>query len=146
MAKTWDEKLSDLSIKLADLSKKTAEASEDAKAYRELKQEAIQDKISTVKGDVAAMQENARIAEEEREGKIRSALLKARMTVKAKHEDHVNARDKRLLENYMDDQVMYILDCYDAATLLIADAQLSILEFANALQEYEERFGGETAE
>ena len=143
MAKTWDEKLSDLSIKLADLSKKTADASEDAKAYRELKQEAIKDKISTVKGDVAAMQENARIAEEEREGKMKSALLKARMTVKAKHEDYVNARDKRLLENYMDDQVMYILDCYDAATLLIADAQLSILEFADALQEYEERFGGE---
>ena len=143
MAKTWDEKLSDLSVKLAELSKKTADASEDAKAYRELKQEAIQDKISTVKGDVAAMQENARIAEEEREGKMKSALLKARMTVKAKHEDYVNARDKKLLENYMDDQVTYILDCYDAATLLIADAQLSILEFADALQEYEERFGGE---
>ena len=144
MAKTWDEKLSDLSIKLAELSKKTAAAAVDAKVYRELRQEAIKDKISTVKGDVAAMQENVRIAEEEREGKMKSALLKARMTVKAKHEDYVNARDKRLLENCMDDQIMYILDCYDAATLLIADAQFSILEFADALQEYETRFGGET--
>ena len=143
MAKTWDEKLSDLSAKLAELSKKAADASEDAKVYRELKQEALQDKISTVKGDVAAMQENARIAEEEREGKIKSALLKAQMTVKAKHEDYVNARDKKLLENYMDDQVTYILDCYDAATLLIADAQLSVLQVADALKEYEERFGGE---
>ena len=146
MAKTWDEKLSDLSIKLAELSKKTADASADAKAYRELKEEAIQDKISTVKGDVAAMQENARLAEEEREGKIRSALLKARMTIKARHEDYVNARDKKILENYMDDKILYILDCYDSAALIIADAQLSILEFANALQEYEERFGGEKAE
>ena len=146
MAKTWDEKLADLSVKLADLSKKTAEASEDAKVYRELKKEVIRNKISTVKGDVAAMQENARIAEEEREGKIKSALLKARMTVKAKHEDYVNARDRKLLENYMDDQLLYIMDCYDSAALIIADAQLSILEFANALQEYEERFGGETAE
>ena len=146
MAKTWDEKLSNLSVKLAELSKKTAEASEDAKAYRELKQEAIQDKISTVKGDVAAMQENARIAEEEREGKIRSALLKARMTVKAKQEDYVNARDKRLLEKYMDDKMLYILDCYDSAALIIADAQLSILEFADALQEYDERFGSGTEE
>jgi hypothetical protein len=144
MAKTWDEKLSDLSIKLAELSKKAADAAVDAKVYRELKQDAIKDKISTVKGDVAAMQENIRIAEEEHEGKMKSALLKARMTVKAKHEDYVNARDKRLLENCMDDQIMYILDCYDAATLLIADAQLSILEFADALQEYETRFGGET--
>ena len=146
MAKKWDEKLSDLSVKLAELSKKTADASEDARIYRELKQEAIKDKISTVKGDVAAMQENARIAEEEREGKIKSALIKARMTVKAKHEDYVNARDRKLLENYMDDQILYIMDCYDSAALIIADAQLSILEFANALQEYEERFGGETAE
>ena len=146
MAKTWEEKLSNLSVKLADLSKKAAEASEDAKAYRELRQEVIQDKISTVKGDVAAMQENARIAEGEREGKIKSALLKARMTVKAKHEDHVNARDKRLLENYMDDEILYILDCYDSAALIIADAQLAILEFAEALQEYEERFGGESEE
>ena len=146
MAKTWDEKLADLSAKLAELSKKTADASEDAKAYRELKQEVIQDKISTVKGDVAAMQENARIEEEEREGKIKSAILKARMTVKARHEDYVNARDKRILENYMDDKIMYILDCYDSAALIVADAQLAILEFADALQEYDERFGGETAE
>ena len=146
MAKTWDEKLSSLSVKLADLSKKAADASADAKAYRELRQEAIRDKISTVKGDVAAMQENARIAEEEREGKIKSALLKARMTVKAKHEDYVNARDKRLLENFMDDEILYIMDCYDSAALMIADAQLTILELADALQEYEERFGDKPEE
>ena len=146
MAKTWDEKLSSLSAKLEELSKKAADASEDAKAYRELRQEAIQNKISTVKGNVAAMQENARLAEEERQGKIKSALLKARMTVKAKHEDHVNARDKRLLENYMDDELLYILDCYDAAALLIADAQLAVLEVAEAFQEYEERFGDKAEE
>ena len=143
MAKTWDEKLSNLSVKLAELSQKAADASDDAKAYRELRQEAIQEKISTVKGDVAAMQENARIAEEERQGKIKSALLKARMTVKAKHEEYVNARDKRILEDYMDEKILYIMDCYDSAALMIADAQLSVLEVAEALQEYEERFGGE---
>ena len=143
MPKTIDEKLSNLSVKLADLSQKAAYASEDARIYRELRKEAIQDKISTAKGNVAAMQENARIAEEERQGKIKSALLKARMTVKAKHEDHKDARDKRHLENYMDDEILYILDCYDAAAFLIAEAQLSILEVAEALQEYEERFGGE---
>lgn len=143
MAKTWDEKLADLSEKLAELSKKAANASEDAKAYRELKQEAIEEKISTVKGDVAAMQENARIAEEEREGKIKSALLKIRMTARAKREDLKDAYDKKILEDYMDDQVLYILDCYDAATMLIADAQLSILQLADALKEYDERFGEE---
>ena len=93
MAKTWDERLAELSVKLGELSKKASDASEDAKVYRELRKEAIQDKISTVKGDVAAMQENARLAEEEQKGKIKSALLKARMTVQAKHEDRKDARD-----------------------------------------------------
>ena len=143
MAKKIDERLANLSVKLADLSQKAADASEDARIYRELRKEAIQDKISTAKGNVAAMQENVRIAEEEHQGKIKSALLKARMTVKAKHEDRKEARDKRHLENYMDDEILYILDCYDAAAFLIAEAQLSVLEVADALQEYEDRFGSE---
>ena len=146
MAKTWDERLAELSVKLGELSKKASDASEDAKVYRELRKEAIQDKISTVKGDVAAMQENARLAEEEQKGKIKSALLKARMTVQAKHEDRKDARDKKRLERYIDEEINYILDCYDAAAFLIADAELSIYEVADALQEYDERFGGEPEE
>ena len=143
MAKTWDERLANLSVKLEELSKKTAAASEDAKVYRELRKEAIQDKISTAKGNVAAMQENARMAEEEREGKFRAAMLKARMTMKAKLEDHKDARDKKHLERFIDEEINYILDCYDAAAFLIADAELSIYEVADALKEYEERFGTE---
>ena len=139
--KTWDEKLSGLSEKMAELSEKAAEASKDAKAYREIGQEAIQEKLSDVKGDVAALQEDMRIAEEESESKLKSALLKARMTIKAKHEDYVNARDKAILESYMDRRISYIMDCYDAAALMIADAQLTVLEVADAYQEYVERFG-----
>ena len=146
MAKTWDERLATLSAKLDELSRKAAAASEDAKVYRELRKEAIQDKISTVKGDVAAMQENARLAEEAQKGKIKSALLKARMTVQAKHEDRKDARDKKRMEYYIDEEINYILDCYDAAAFLISDAELSILEVIAAMQEYEERFGGEAEE
>ena len=146
MAKTWDERLAELSVKLDELSKKASDASEDAKVYRELRKEAIQDKISTVKGDVAAMQENARLAEEEQKGKIKSALLKARMTVQAKHEDRKDARDKKRMEYYIDEEINYILDCYDAAAFLISDAELSILEVADTLKEYEERFGSEPKE
>ena len=143
MAKSWDEKLNNLSVKLSDLSKKTAEAADDAKAYRELMQEAIDEKISTVKGNAAAMQENARLAEEERQGKIRSEILKIRMTAKAKAEDYKDARDQKRLERFVDDRINYILDCYDAAALLIVDAELSILEVAKALQEYDARFGSD---
>ena len=141
-----DERLKNLSVKLAELSQKAAEASEDAKAYRELRKEVVEEKISTAKGNVAALQENARIAEEEKKGKLRSAMLKARMTVKARHEDHRDARDKRNLELFIDDELLYILDCYDAAAFMIADAELSILEVTAALQEYDERFGGDAEE
>ena len=146
MAKTRDERLANLSVKLAELSKKAAEASEEAKAYRELRKEVVEEKISAAKGNVAAMQENARIAEEEKKGKIRSAMLKARMTAKARHEDFKEARDKSRLEAFIDNETLYIMDCYDAAAFLIADAELSILEVVAAMKEYEERFGGEAQE
>ena len=146
MAKSWDEKLANLSVKLDDLSKKAATASEDAKVYRELRKELIAEKISTAKGNIAAMQENVRLAEEERQSKFRSAVLKARMTMKAKHEDRMDARDKKRLERYIDEEIVYILECYDAAAFLIADAELSILEVAEALQEYVERFGNDPEE
>ena len=143
MAKVWNEKLSNLSEKLDDLSKKAAEAADDAKAYHELLQEAIDEKISTVKGNVAAMQENARLAGEEHKSKIRSEILKIRMTAKAKAEDFKDTLDKKRLERFIDDRINYVLDCYDAAALLIVDAELSILEVAKALNEYDARFGSD---
>ena len=143
MAKAWNEKLNNLGDKLDDLSKKAAEAAGDAKAYHELIQEAIDEKISTAKGNVAAMQENARLAGEEHKSKIRSEILKIRMTAKAKAEDFKDTRDKKRLERFIDDRINYVLDCYDAAALRIVDAELSILEVAKALNEYDARFGSD---
>ena len=143
MAKVWNEKLSNLSEKLDDLSKKAAEAADDAKTYHELLQDVIDEKISTAKGNVAAMQENARLAGEEHKSKIRSEILKIRMTAKAKAEDFGDTLDKKRLERFIDDRINYVLDCYDAAALLIVDAELSILEVAKALNEYDARFGSD---
>ncbi|MBE5808657.1 MAG: hypothetical protein E7317_10015 [Clostridiales bacterium] len=141
MAKKWDERLAKLSEDLADLSRKAAAASEDAKASRELRDEVIKDKISTIKGDVAALQEQVRIVDEENRGKLASAMLKARMTVKAKVQDKRDAHDRKMLGAYIDDKLYYAADCYQAAVLLIADAELSILEAVEASEEYEKRFG-----
>ena len=143
MAKVWNEKLSNLSEKMDDLSKKAAEAADDAKTYHELLQDVIDEKISTAKGNVAAMQENARLAGEEHKSKIRSEILKIRMTAKAKAEDFKDTLDKKRLERFIDDRINYVLDCYDAAALLIVDAELSILEVAKALNEYDARFGSD---
>ena len=143
MAKAWNEKLNNLGDKLDDLSKKAAEAADDAKTYHELLQDVIDEKISTAKGNVAAMQENARLAGEEHKSKIRSEILKIRMTAKAKAEDFKDTLDKKRLERFIDDRINYVLDCYDAAALLIVDAELSILEVAKALNEYDARFGSD---
>ncbi|MBQ3278628.1 MAG: hypothetical protein IJG94_05645 [Clostridia bacterium] len=144
--KTWDEKLAALSEELEKLSKKTATAAEDAKAVRELKEDALKEMISDTKGDIAAMQENLRIADEENKSKLSSALLKAQMTVRAKIEDHKVARDKKLFEAYINDQIDYILDCYDSAAWLIANAQLAILETMDAVIEYDAKYGEKTEE
>ena len=144
--KTWDEKLAALSEELEKLSKKTATAAEDAKAVRELKEDALKEMISDTKGDIAAMQENLRISDEENKSKLSSALLKAQMTVLAKIEDHKVARDKKLFEAYINDQIDYILDCYDSAAWLIANAQLAILETMDAVIEYDAKYGEKTEE
>jgi len=102
--------------------------------------------ISDTKGDIAAMQENLRIADEENKSKLSSALLKAQMTVRAKIEDHKVARDKKLFEAYINDQIDYILDCYDSAAWLIANAQLAILETMDAVIEYDAKYGEKTEE
>ena len=91
------------------------EAADDAKTYHELLQDVIDEKISTAKGNVAAMQENARLAGEEHKSKIRSEILKIRMTAKAKAEDFKDTLDKKRLERFIDDRINYVLDCYDAA-------------------------------
>ncbi len=143
MAKKWDEKLADVSVKLDELSKKAATASEDAKAARELRDEAIQNKISDVKGDVVALQENMRIDAEENKSKLRTAMLKAQMTIRAKSEDHREARDKKLFEAYLDNQVDYIYDCFDMAAYLITNAELAILETLDAVDEYDKKYGSE---
>ncbi len=146
MAKKWDEKLADVSVRLEELSKKAADASEDAKAARELRDEAIQEKISDVKGDVVALQENMRIDAEENKSKLRTALLKAQMTIRAKIEDHREEKDKKLFEAYLDNQVDYIYDCFDMAAYLIANAELAILETLDAVDEYDKKYGSEDAQ
>ena len=140
---TFDERLAKLSGRLAELSEKAAKASEDIQAARELQEEAVKNQIETLRGNVAAMEENLRIAGEEKKGKIRSALLKARMTVEAQVQDRMEARDKWHLEHYIGAQLSHIMDCYDSACCLIADAELAMLEVIDATKEYEARFGAE---
>ena len=141
MANKWEEKLSTLGRNLDELSRKAESAAQDAKAAWDLKDDVIAEKITTAKGEVAAIQENLRLAQEENKSKLSTALLKAQMSIRAKVEDHREARDKKLLELYINDHIDYILDCYESAALMVANAQLAILEALDAAIEYEVRFG-----
>ena len=134
-----ENRLDDLSVKLNDLSKDAANAAEEVRVAKELRREEIEDKISTAKGNAAAFQEKIRIADEERKSKLASELLKAKMTLEYKIKDIKDAVDTARFENYVDDQVDYILDHFDAAAFLIAEAKLAILETIQAAAAFEEK-------
>ena len=123
------------------LSQKAADASEDAKTAREMRQEAFNDRISTAKGNVAAFQERVRIANDERKGKISSALLKAQMTMEERIRQRKEKKNRKLFEAYIDDQISYISENFETASYLISSAQLAILETIEAIDEYNAKYG-----
>ena len=139
--KRWDEKLADLSTNLASLSQKAADASADAKTAREMRQEVINDRISTARGNVTAFQERVRIAGEEQKSKISSALLKVQMTAEERIRQRREKRDKKQYEKYIDEQISEIYDNFESASFLISKAQLAILETIEAIDEYNEKYG-----
>lgn len=103
----------------------------------------IDDKIGTARGNVEALKENIRIADEKNKSKLSSTLLKAQMTIEAKIQEMRDAKDKKNLEKYIDHKVDYVEDCFVTAVYLLGEAQLSMLEALAAAAEYEEKFGGE---
>ena len=138
---TRDERLAKISVKLDELSKKAAAASEETKAARELREAAVRDKIKTVKGDVIAMEERIRLAEEQGRSKLSANLLKIQMKLRAKIQDHSEALDKRMLERYIDDRMNHIADVFETIDYLMGDARLSMLEAVAAMDEYNAKYG-----
>lgn len=142
--KDWKAALESLDASLDELSAKAAEAAESARAARQAKKEELEEKLRDARGDLTALQEQARQTGERGRSKLFSELLKARMTVEAKAQDAKDARDRKRLARYVEDQVKYAAECHDAALFLIAEAELAALEAVLAAAEYDERFGGET--
>ena len=68
------------------------------------------------------------------------------MKLEAKIEDIKNARDKRKLESYIDNHVLYLTDLYDTINYLLVDAELTAIETLAAAREYIDRFGEADAE
>ncbi len=136
-----DARLEKMSENLATLSAKAAAAAEEAKTVREAREEAISEQISTVKGDVAAFQENVRIASEEGRSKIASALLKIQMTIKENIRERRQSKDQFLTQVYVAEQLDYIDECFAIAAYLVNEAQLAMYDTMEAVREYEEKYG-----
>ena len=147
-----DERLAKLSEKLSEMSDKAAFASIEAKAAREEREEKIEtkreehaekreDQIATVKGDVAAFQENVRLHEEEEKSKLASALLKIQMTIESKIKERKASKDQFMMQLYVADQLDYIDECFALAAYLIENGQLAMYETMEAIKEYEAKYG-----
>ena len=147
-----DERLAKLSEKLSEMSDKAAYASIEAKAVREEREEKIEtkreeraekreDQIATVKGDVAAFQENVRLHEEEEKSKLASALLKIQMTIESKIRERKASKDQFMMQLYVADQLDYIDECFALAAYLIENGQLAMYETMEAIKEYEAKYG-----
>jgi len=141
MSKQFEERWDKLGQDLEKLADKAKGAIGDARAARELGQEVIEEKIRDAKGDLVALQENARIREDESKSRLFSQMLKAQMTVKAKFEDLKTAHDKNKLESYIDGHIVHLADLYDTITYLLTDLEVTTLETTEALAEYEEKYG-----
>ena len=136
-----DARLAKMSENLAALSEKAAKASEEAKVVRELREDAINDQISTVKGDIAAFEENVRLSGEESKSRLRSALLKIKMTIESKIRERREYKDQVLMQLYVADQLDYIDECFASAAYLVSNAQLAMYETMEAIKEYEAKYG-----
>lgn len=136
-----DERLAKLSEKLSEMSDKAAFASIEAKAAREERAEKREDQIATVKGDVAAFQENVRLQEEEEKNRLASALLKIQMTIESKIKERKASKDQFMMQLYVADQLDYIDECFALAAYLIENGQLAMYETMEAIKEYEAKYG-----
>ena len=104
----------------------------------------IDDQMDTIEGDVEAAKENARLSKEKRDSKINSLKLKAQMKSEAKKEKIAKKReekDKVAQEMYILDLLEYAESCEQVAFAAAIEADLALLEAAEAAQDYIDKYG-----
>lgn len=104
----------------------------------------IDDQIATVDGDIAAAEENIRLAKERRNSKIYALKLKAQMkteAIKDKIDDRRAEKDKAAMENYIIDLLDYAESCQQVAFAAAIEADMTLLEAAEIAADYIEKYG-----
>lgn len=140
----FKERLAQSQAKMDELKEKFNATADDARAAGELTKEAIEDKIATVKGDVVAGAENAKLAAQESKSKFNSALLKAQMTLESAKAAIAEKKEERNMiaqENRIFDLLDYADNCQAAALAMTIEANLALLEAAAEVADYREKYG-----
>ena len=128
----------------AELDELDAAIAEDYAEYDAAVDAQIDDQIATVEGDIAAAEENIRLAKERKDSKIYALKLKAQMKAEALQEkiaDKRAARDKAAMECYILDLLDYAECCQQTAFTAAIEADLTLLKAAEVAAEYVERYG-----
>ncbi len=102
------------------------------------------DKIAATKGNIAAAEENFRLANERKDSKIYAFKLKAQMraeAVKQRIADRRAEKDKAAMERYIMDLLDYAECCQQVAFAAAVEADMTLLVAADAAADYIEKFG-----
>ena len=128
----------------AELDELDAALADDYAKFDAAVDEQIDDQIATVEGDIAAAEENIRLARERRNSKIYAIKLKAQMKAEAlkdKIADKRAERDKAAMEAYILDLLDYAQYCQQVAFAAAIEADLTLLDAAEIAAEYVEKYG-----
>ena len=128
----------------ADLDELDAAVAEEFADYDAAVDAQIDDQIATVEGDIAAAEENVRLAKERRDSKIYAIKLKAQMKAEALKEKIAEKREERDMaaqECYILDLLEYAQYCQQIAYAAAVEADLTLLEAAEVAADYIEKYG-----
>lgn len=120
-----------------DYAKFDAAVTETVDAYNE-------DKVATAKGNIVAAEENIRRAKERKDSKIYAFKLKAQMraeAVKQKIAAKRAEKDKAGMERYIMDLLDYADCCQQVAFAAAVEADITLLQAADAAADYVEKYG-----
>lgn len=141
---TIKERIEQAQAKMKEIQAKIKDAGETAQIAAMLTKDEIDKKVAEAKGNLAAAQENVRIATEKNQGKLNTELLKAQMTLqsaKASIEEKKEEADKDKRKKRIEELMDYAEACEAMAAQLTVEADLTMLEAAAELVEYVDKYG-----
>ncbi len=143
---TMKERIAQAQNKMKEARAKVKDASETAQIAAMLTKDELDKKVADTKGDLAAAQENVRIATERAQSKVSTGLLQVQMNIKAAKDSLDEKKtewDKTKCKAHIEDLLSYAEACEAMAAELVLEADLTILQAAAEAGEYTEKYGEE---